>query len=152
MKMKNVKLISLASIASLLCLFSLSSCASKTQFLTSTVVPAAQGTVVVKNDKNNNYAITIVISNLSPSTRLTPPSNAYVVWLITSDNTTQNLGQLNSSDNFMSKNLDAQFETVTGLKPAKIMITAENDPHVKYPSFSEVILATDFFKLKVIHY
>jgi hypothetical protein len=147
-KMKHLKLKTLVGMASLVFIFTLSSCASKTQFLTSTVVPAAQGTVVIKKDKNKNYRITIEISNLSPSTRLTPPSNAYVVWLITSDNNTQNLGQLNSSDNFMSKNLDAQFETVTGLTPAKIVITAENDPHVKYPSFSEVILATDFLNLK----
>lgn len=146
MKTKCFKWISLASVASLLIVFSLSSCALKTQFQTSSVVPAAQGTVKVKTDKNNNYAIKIEISNLSPSARLSPPSNAYVVWLISGDNNAQNLGQLNTSDSFMSKNLSAVFETVTGLKPSKIMITAENDPQVQYPSFSSVILVTDFLK------
>lgn len=145
---KSFKLSMLAIAASAVFVFSMSSCASKTHFLTSTVVPAAQGTVEVKTDRNKNYVIEIDITNLSPSTRLSPPSNAYVVWLIAADNSAQNLGQLNSSDRFMSKNLDAEFKTVTGIRPAKIMITAENDPQVQYPSFSEVILATDFLNLK----
>lgn len=145
---KSFKLSMLAIVASAVFVFSMSSCASKTHFLTSTVVPAAQGTVEVKTDRNKNYVIEIDITNLSPSTRLSPPSNAYVVWLIAADNSAQNLGQLNSSDRFMSKSLDAEFKTVTGIRPVKIMITAENDPQVQYPSFSEVILATDFLKLK----
>ena len=145
---KSFKLSMLAVVASAVFVFSMSSCASKTHFLTSTVVPAAQGTVEVKTDRNKNYVIEIDITNLSPSTRLSPPSNAYVVWLIAADNSAQNLGQLNSSDRFMSKSLDAEFKTVTGILPVKIMITAENDPQVQYPSFSEVILATDFLKLK----
>lgn len=145
---KSFKLSMLSVAASAVFVFSLSSCASKTHFLTSTVVPAAQGTVEVKTDRNKNYVIEIDITNLSPSTRLSPPSNAYVVWLIAADNSAQNLGQLNSSDRFMSKSLDAEFKTVTGIRPAKIMITAENDPQVQHPSFSEVILATDFLNLK----
>ena len=148
MKTKNIKSGIFAVAASAILLFSMSSCASKAHFLTSTVVPAAQGTVEVKTDKNKNYVIEIDITNLSPSTRLSPPSNAYVVWLIAADNSAQNLGQLNSSDRFMSKSLDAEFKTVTGIRPAKIMITAENDPQVQHPSFSEVILATDFLNLK----
>lgn len=134
--------------ASVILLFSISSCSSKAHFATSKVIPAAQGTVKVSIDKNKNYAIKIEISNLSPSTRLTPPSNAYVVWLISADNSAQNLGQLNSSDNFMSKNLNAKFETVTGIKPEKIIITAEDYPGVQSPSFSEVILTTGFLRVR----
>lgn len=148
MKHKSLNMSIFAIATSVILVLSMSSCASKTHFQTSTVVPAAQGTVQVKTDKNKNYVIDIEITNLSPSTRLSPPSNAYVVWLIAADNSAQNLGQLNSSDKFMSKSLDAEFKTVTGIKPAKIIITAENDPQVQYPSFSEVILATDFLNLK----
>jgi len=148
MKTTNLKLTCLACIVSVMFIFSMSSCAVKTHFLTSKIVPAAQGTVQVKVDNNKNYVIKIEISNLSPSTRLTPPSNAYVVWSVGNDNSAQNLGQLNSSDNFMSKNLNAKFETVLGSKPVKIVITAENDPSVQYPSFSEVILTTDYLNLK----
>jgi hypothetical protein len=148
MKTKPFKLISFASLACLILVVSLNSCALKTHFLTSTVVPAAQGTVQVKKDKNENYAIKIEISNLSPSTRLSPPKNVYVVWLVSSDNNAQNLGQLNSSESFMSNNLGATFETVTGLRPTKIMITAEDSPQVQYPSFAAVILTTDFLSIK----
>lgn len=148
MKTTNLKLTCLACVVSVMFIFSMSSCAVKTHFLTSKIVPAAQGTVQVKVDNNKNYVIKIEISNLSPSTRLTPPSNAYVVWSVGNDNSAKNLGQLNSSDNFMSKNLNAKFETISGTKPVKIVITAENDPRVEYPSFSEVILTTDFLNLK----
>ena len=48
----------------------------------------------------------------------------------------------------MSKNLNAKFETVSGLKPVKIVITAENDPRVHYTSYSEVVLTTDYLNLK----
>lgn len=148
MKTTNLKLTCLACVVSVMFIFAMSSCAVKTHFLTSKIVPAAQGTVQVKVDNNKNYVIKIEISNLSPSTRLTPPSNAYVVWSVGNDNSAQNLGQLNSSDNFMSKNLNAKFETVLGSKPVKIVITAENDPSVQYPSFSEVILTTEYLNLK----
>lgn len=148
MKTKNLKLTGFAYLASVIFLFSMSSCAMKTHFLTSKLVPAAQGTVQVKVDNNKNYVIKIEISNLSPSSRLTPPSNAYIVWLITNDDIAKNLGQLNSSDEFMSKNLNAKFETVTGTKPVKIIITAENDPTAQYPSFSEVVLTTDYLNFK----
>lgn len=148
MKTTNLKLTCLACVVSVMFIFSMSSCAVKTHFLTSKIVPAAQGTVQVKVDNNKNYVIKIEISNLSPSTRLTPPSNAYVVWSVGNDNSAQNLGQLNSSDNFMSKNLNAKFETVSASKPIKIVITAENDPSVQYPSFSEVILTTEYLNLK----
>lgn len=148
MKTNFFKLTSLACIASVILVFSMSSCAVKTQFLTSTVVPAAQGTVQVHINKNKNYVIDINISNLSPSTRLSPPSNAYVVWLVDNEDNSINLGQLNSSDDFMSKSLDAKFEAVSGSKPVKIVITAENDPTTKYPSFSAVVLTTDFLYFK----
>jgi hypothetical protein len=148
MKTNIFKLTCLACLASVILVFSMSSCAVKTQFLTSTVVPAAQGTVQIHINKNKNYVVDIKISNLSPSTRLSPPSNAYVVWLVDNESNSINLGQLNSSDDFMSKNLDAKFEAVSGSKPVKIVITAENDPTTKYPSFSAVVLTTDYLHFK----
>ena len=108
----------------------------------------AQGFVQISTDKNDNYVVKLEISNLSPSSRLTPPSLAYIVWLVGEDNSAKNLGQLNSSDNFMAKNLNATFQTVSASKPVKIVITAENDVAVQYPSFSEVILTTDYLNIK----
>lgn len=146
MKTNQFKLTILAALVGVFVLFS--SCAVKSHFLTSKVVPAAQGIVQVSTDKNHNYVIKIEISNLSPSSRLTPPSLAYLVWLIGEDNSAKSLGQLNTSDNFMSKQLNSTFEAISPSRPVKIVITAENDVNVQYPSFSEVILTTDFLNIK----
>lgn len=148
MKTKNFKLTYLAYAASIIFVLSMSSCAVKSHFLTSEIVPAAQGIVKVKTDKNKNYLIKVKISNLSPSNRLTPPREAYVVWLIKEDNSPLNLGQLNSSEGFMSKSLDANFETVSSSRPTKIVVTAENQADIQFPSFSDIILTTEYIKLK----
>ena len=124
--------------------FSFSSCATKAHFEKSSVVPAAQGDVKVKKDKNNNYAIKIEISNLAEVDRLQPPRKAYVVWLVSSKEETQNIGQIESSSGTFSSKLKASFETVTSYKPSKIFITAEDDAAILYPS-TQVILTTDRF-------
>ena len=146
MKTTNFKMNALAYLAGVMMIFSFGSCATQNRFLNSAVIPAAQGTVQIDKDKNQNYVIKIKLSNLAPSTRLTPPASAYVVWLVAADNSTRNLGQLNSSTNFMSKNLDATFQTVSATKPAKILISAENDVTVQQPSMGEPILVTDYLK------
>lgn len=133
-------------ITSMLFILLTTSCSKKQKFLTSEVLPAAQGTVEIKQDNNNNYVIKIELSNLSPSSRLTPPANAYVVWMLTPNNESRNLGQINSSKKFMSNRLDAEFEAVSAIKPAKIVITAEDDVSVQYPSFGDPILITDYLK------
>ena len=146
MKTKKTKSTVLLLLASIVISLSFSSCAVKNQFLTSTVVPAAQGTVLIKQDKNMNYVIKIELSNLSPSTRLSPPATAYIVWSVNADNTTQSLGQLNSSTGFMTKDLSAKMETISVTKPVKIFITSENDVSTQYPSYSNIILTTEYLK------
>ena len=146
MKTNNFRMSALAYIAGVAIIFTLGSCSTKAHFLTSTILPAAQGTVSVRQDGNHNYAIKVEISNLAPSERLTPPMSGYVVWLVAQDNSTQNLGQLNSSNTFMSKNLGAKFETVSSTKPMKIVITAENDVTIQNPGFTTLILTTDNLK------
>lgn len=144
--MKNSKFIFIASLASAIVIFSFGSCVTTTRFATSAITPAAEGTIKVKKDANKNYVIKIQISNLAESSRLTPPSNAYVVWLVTNDNMTKNVGQIKSSTGFLSKSLNATFETVSTLKPIKIFITAENDASVQYPLSSDFILTTEYMK------
>ena len=126
----------------LLLLFSFDASAKKVKFLTSTVVPAARGYVKIIRDKNLNYAISI--SNLAEVYRLEPSKLTYVVWLVTEDEITMNMGKINSTTGFLSKKLKATFETVTSLKPVKIFITAEDDPSRQYPG-KEVALSTSKF-------
>jgi hypothetical protein len=119
------------------------SCSKKIAFLNSTVVPAARGTAQVKTDKNKNYAINVMLTDLAESTRLSPAKQTYIVWMVTDQNITKNIGQLNSSKSGLANKLKAEFNTVSAFKPTKIFITAEDEPSTQYPS-DQIILSTDF--------
>jgi hypothetical protein len=123
---------------------SISSCTKKIAFLTSSVVPAARGDVQVHKDKNMNYVIHVHISELAEISRLSPPRQSYVIWMVTDDDVTKNIGKINSKMGGMSKQLNASFETVSAFKPNKIFITAEDDASVQFPN-SQIILSTDRF-------
>jgi hypothetical protein len=114
-------------------------CSTKAAFLTSQVVPAAEGYVKVKSDKNKNYVIQVRISNLAGVERLQPPKNTYVVWMLTNQQTTKNLGRITSS-----KKLKVTFETVSSFRPVKIFVTAEENETSQFPG-EDVILTTEDF-------
>jgi hypothetical protein len=120
-------------------ILSFSSCAKKVYFQLSSVVPAAQGQITVKNDKNNNYVIQMQITNLADIERLQPAKKSYVVWMETAGNLAKNIGRISSS-----KKLKVSFETVSTMRPTKIFITAEEDETTQYPG-SMVVLTTDRF-------
>jgi hypothetical protein len=134
----------LAGILAAIMLVTFDSCARKVAFLTSSVAPAARGTVKVKKDNNNNYAIQIRLSNLAEVERIQPSRRTYVVWMETGTDATKNIGQISSSTSLLSKRLKASFETVSSIKPTKIFITAEDDAGIQYPG-EQVILSTDNF-------
>jgi len=123
---------------------SLSSCAKKYAFLSSSTVPAARGDVKVKKDGNSNYLIKINISNLAEVKRLQPAKQAYVVWMVGEDEVTKNIGQINSSSSMISSKLKASFQTVSSNKPHRIFITAEDNAIVTVPGYM-VVLSTDKF-------
>ena len=125
-------------------MFSFASCTKKIAFLTSSVVPAARGYVEVKTDKNKNYGINIQLLDLAEVKRLQPSKQTYVVWMVTDEGVTKNIGQIKSSTGMMSKQLKASFETVSPNKPVKIFVTAEDDAITTYPS-TQVVLSTDKF-------
>ena len=125
-------------------ILSFSGCAVKAPFLNSSVVPAAEGQVKMKTDKNKNYVIQIEVFNLALPDRLDPPKKAYVVWMDDGSNNVKNMGQIKSSAPFMSKSLKASFETMSSFKPVKIFITSEYEADVQFPS-SDTILTTNNF-------
>ncbi|HEY3371219.1 MAG TPA: hypothetical protein VGK10_10245 [Prolixibacteraceae bacterium] len=139
---KNIFLTVLAGIL----IFSFSSCATKSHFLSSPIVPAAEGTVAVKKDNNKNYVIKVNIFNLAEPSKLQPSRNMYVVWMEGDNNETKNIGQIKSSHSIISKQLKGSFETVSPVKPKKIFVTAENDASVQYPNNSDIVLTTDYLK------
>lgn len=120
-----------------LIVFTINSCTKKAHFLKSSIVPAAEGNVKVKRDRNDNYVLELEIKNLAEIDRLQPPKNHFVVWMETDRGTTRNVGLITSSSR-----LKVAFETVSTLKPTRIFITAEDDGDVQYPG-SMVVLTTD---------
>ncbi len=134
----------LLGIVTTLMIFSFTSCATKAVFSTSSVAPAAEGQVKIKRDHNENYVVKISVTSLVEVERLQPPKQTYVVWMVTDQDVTNNVGLLNSSKGFMSKTLNASFETVSSSKPIEIFITAENDGSTEYPS-DQIVLQTNRF-------
>ncbi len=124
-------------------LFLLSSCVTKTPFLTSDVIPAARGTVEVKRDDNQNYIIQVALEYLAEASRLNPPKQTYVIWMESAGKSTKNIGQINSVAN--SNKLKAAFVTSSSTEPSRIFITAEDDGTVSYPG-SQVVLTTGKLK------
>ena len=145
-KDKSVKLMSaimLGSIA-IIALVTLSSCARKAVFQVSPIVPAARGYVKTKKDSNKNYSIYVSLEDLAEPSRLTPPKQSYVVWLITNGNIVKNIEQVKTSTSLFSHTLKGSFETVSATKPVKIFITAEDNGTVQTPG-SMMVLTTNGF-------
>lgn len=120
------------------------SCAKKHVFSTSTIVPAAEGSVKVKKDKNSNYNIDLSVIRLADPKRLSPSKEMYIVWMETEQNGTKNIGQLKTSSGMLSKTLKSSLKTVSSFKPIRIFITAEDDATVQYPG-GQTVLNTDNF-------
>jgi len=131
-------------VLTIMMIFSFESCAKKITFLTSSVVPAARGSVKVKRDNNKNYVIQIHLWNLAEVNRLQTSKQTYVVWMVTDQNIIKNIGQIKSSTSTFSKKIKASLETVSSFKPTKIFLTAEDDASIQYPGM-QVVLSTDNF-------
>jgi hypothetical protein len=145
-RLNNLKKNILLGILAIMIVFSINSCATSVSFLNSSVVPAARGSVKVKRDSNKNYVIQISLTDLAEVSRLQPSRLTYIVWMVTDRDLTKNIGQLNSSKGFMSKQLKGSFKTVSSDKPVKIFITAEDDASIQYPG-TQVVLSTERFQL-----
>ena len=120
------------------------SCSKKIEFEKSPVVPAARGVVKISKNSNKNYIIKIKFDNLAEVDRLNPPKKTYVVWMVTDQKSTKNIGQIKSSSSMMSSKLKADFETATPFKPVKIFITAEDDGNVEYPGTFTILSTNNF--------
>lgn len=116
-----------------------SSCSKKMMFSSSEIVPAAMGSVKIKSDKNKNQTIEVKVRNLAPSSKLTPPKNTYVVWMVSKSNGTKNIGQLKSSSRKVSKALKGSLKTVSSFYPTSFFITAEDNGNIEYPEMPIVL-------------
>jgi hypothetical protein len=107
-------------------------------------VPSAEGTVKVSKDKNKNSVIKVSIINLAEPDRLQPARKVYIVWMLTDNDMTKNIGRIRTSRTFFNKRLEGSFETISSFNPVKIFITAEDDADIQYPQ-EEVVLSTSNF-------
>ena len=139
-KLKLTRIIN-AFVILLVTAFFLQSCATKYSFSTSQVVPAAEGSVKVKKDKNNNYNIDLSVERLAEPKRLTPSREMYIVWMNTEDNGRKNIGQLKASSGLFSSTLKSSLHTVSSFKPTGFFITAEDNSNIQYPT-GQVVLTT----------
>ncbi|HET8753643.1 MAG TPA: hypothetical protein VFM59_04710 [Salinimicrobium sp.] len=114
-------------------------CSKKVVFPTSEVLPAAEAVMKVDKNDNNNYVLELEIENMAKPGRLQPARRTYVVWMVTDQHGTINIGNLN-----INNNNKASLETITPYKPIRIFITAEDDQKVIVPS-TQVVLNSDEF-------
>jgi hypothetical protein len=143
--MKPEKLISIVKNVIIGCLASMmiltfASCSQKLTFLTSSLVPAAHGSIKVVKESNKNYNITLNVTNLAEVDRLDPPRLFYMVWMVDNKGTTKKIGLINSDDR-----LDSSIETISLFKPVSFLITAEIDETIHDPG-TQVVLSTDKFR------
>lgn len=118
--------------------------AQKVHFNTSTVVPAAEGTVKVSTNKDKGYNIDISILHLAGPRRLEPAAKTYIVWMDTERNGTKNLGEMQSKDGFLSSTLKASMKTITPFRPTRIFITAEDVAAISNPQGQQVLTTRTF--------
>jgi len=124
--MKNVFL-------NLVLILLMTSCVTVVKFPVSSVIPTAEITAQVKKDKENNYVINITANYLASAQRLSPPKTTYVVWMVTKENNTTNIGQFNGENAKKST-----LNTLTPFKPVEIFITAENEGDLTLPNGREI--------------
>jgi hypothetical protein len=124
----------------------ITSCATNESFLNSSVVPGASGNVKVKRDKNQNYVIDLKVADLAAVDKLQSAKQMYVVWMETERGNFENLGQMQTSTGFMSKQRKASLETVSSFKPIRFFITAENEKNARYPDQVTILTTDTFYK------
>jgi hypothetical protein len=100
-------------------------------------VPAAAGIVKAQRDKDNgNTKLDIRVWHLANPSRLTPPANAYIVWVRPRDGAAVKQGAIR-----VDKDQKGEVKLVTEAKDFEVFITAEQSESVDVPSDFQVLRA-----------
>ena len=97
-------------------------------------IPAAAGKVHLEHDRNGNQKVKLEVEHLAKPQALTPPKQAYVVWIQSRGKEAENQGQLKVNDN-----LQGSFETTTAYPVFDIFVTAEDNPAATTPSGPQLL-------------
>ncbi|HET8886129.1 MAG TPA: hypothetical protein VFM70_07240 [Salinimicrobium sp.] len=117
-------------------------CSKKVVFSDSTKMPGAKVVVTIDQNRSDNYEIYVDVDNIIKAEKLSPPRETYIVWMISTEHGTINMGNLWVDD----KN-QAKLYTVSSHRPTRIFITAEKSRFAESPS-TEIVLSSEDFKLK----
>jgi len=98
--------------------------------------PAARCTVHLHVGDNGNTELDMKAESLPAPSALTPPKNAYLVWIQPPDAGPQNLGRITPG-----KDQKAELKTATPYKRFKIFITAEDQAQMQSPEGTTVLSA-----------
>ena len=127
----------LAMVALVVFVWPFGSSVKKYDMQASNGVPAANGTVTVKRNKNNkNTDLDVKVRNLAAPSSLTPSEGVYVVWVRPNGDTPQKEGAIG-----LGNNLSGELKAVTTAKDFEVFITAEPGETVTTPSGPEVLKA-----------
>lgn len=106
----------------------LMSCGSTIKFPVSEIVPAAEISAKANQGKNDNTEIEVIAENLADPSRLSPPKDFYVVWIVTDSDQKINVGRLVQDG---SKKVSLTTKTPYDVK--EIFITAEEEGNESFP-------------------
>lgn len=106
----------------------------KVDMQTASIVPGAEGRVVLNHDRNKNIEVTLSVKHLAKPQRLSPAKETYIVWI-------QPEGQqaLNSGVLRVNEDLKGDFRTTIPYKKFNIFVTAEDSPTTTTPSSTEIM-------------
>ncbi|HUX44046.1 MAG TPA: hypothetical protein VMV57_04775 [Terracidiphilus sp.] len=94
-------------------------------------VPAASGLVKIQKDKDNgNTKLDIKVEHLANPSTLSPPANAYIVWIRPNGS----VDAIKQGAIRMDKNLNAELKVVTVAKDFDLFVTAEQSESTEQPS------------------
>ncbi len=102
----------------------------------SSSVPAATGNIKVERDKDNgNTKLDIKVEHLASPSSLTPPANAYIVWVRPRGGP----GAVKQGAIRVDKDLKGELKVVTVSRDFDVLITAEQSDDVSVPSEVKVL-------------
>jgi hypothetical protein len=96
--------------------------------------PAAEGKVITDTDRNGNTGVEVQVKHMATPQSLTPPRQAYLVWVQPRGKDPELLGALR-----VNESLEGSLKAATPYKDFEILITAEDSVKPESPS-SAVIL------------
>ena len=98
-------------------------------------VPAANGTVNAKRDKDNHDTkIDIKVNNLASPSSLSPSESVYIVWVKPTGDPPVKKGAIG-----LDNNLKGELNVVTTAKDFEVFVTGEPGASVTEPSGPEVL-------------